>query len=293
MHQVSSCTVKGKRWLVRIIGRFCRACPFPLFPGRFPAPPSEVEEAEWAFYDNYLKEGMVAFDVGANVGRMSVLFSRLVGQEGEVHAFEPSIRTFRDLEENCAELEHRNVVLNQLALSDQPGIVHLWVYDDEHSSWSTLADRPLKDYGIEVEPVTIEEVEATTIDAYCQQEAIPKIDLLKIDVEGAEYQVLLGAQRMLSERRISCCIFEFGPPTYDMGNDPSDIQAYLNQLQYRLRNVIDDDPVLLGVVDAPRVRFSMYPRRAAGETSRPPRPRSCGCAAPSSAGAGEPPGAAR
>ena len=46
------------------------------------------------------------------------------------------------------------------------GIVKLHVYDGGHSRWNTLADRPLQDYGIQVEFVGIEEVEATTIDAF-------------------------------------------------------------------------------------------------------------------------------
>lgn len=53
------------------------------------AKPDDVERAEQSFYLSYLRENMVTFDVGANIGELSLLFSRFIGVSGEVHAFEP------------------------------------------------------------------------------------------------------------------------------------------------------------------------------------------------------------
>ena len=55
-----------------------------------PASFAEVERAERIFYLEYLREGMTVFDVGANVGELTLLFSRFVGASGSVHAFEPA-----------------------------------------------------------------------------------------------------------------------------------------------------------------------------------------------------------
>jgi FkbM family methyltransferase len=150
------------------------------------------------------------------------------------------------------------MILNHLALTEKEGVVKLHVYDNEHLSWSSLADRPLHKYGIHVTPVDTEEVPATTIDTYCERNGIPKIDLLKIDVEGAEYQVLLGAHHMLESKRIRCCVFEFGQTTFDMGNDPNELQAYLRRLGYQIRNVVKGDPVSPGRSSVETACFSMH-----------------------------------
>ena len=227
MGRLSNYLLKGRRWLRQSIRRFSQYFAIKPLLKRFPALPKEVEEAEMNFYKDTLHDGMIVFDVGANIGQFSMLFSELVGQEGEVHCFEASSQTFQLLEKNCNKNKVSNLYLNHLAVSDQLGKVQLFVYDDEHSSWNTLANRPLHDYGIQVEPIDTEEVKAITIDTYCQQHGIKAIDILKIDVEGAEYQVLLGAERMFREKSIKNCILEFGQTTFDMGNDPNQLAEFI------------------------------------------------------------------
>lgn len=222
------------------------------------APPVEVERAEWQFYVRYLREGMVVFDVGANVGDLALLFSRFVGTTGRVHAFEASPSVFGRLSTICELSGKKNILLNQRAVSDSVGTVILHQYDDEHLGWNSLAYRPLHLYGFNVTPVEQLEVPSTTIDLYCQQHSIPHIDLLKIDVEGAEYQVLLGARSMLQQKKVRYCLFEFGATTFDMGNNPSEIDAYLRGCGYKIRNVVKRDPVFPGSRGARSARFSMH-----------------------------------
>jgi FkbM family methyltransferase len=238
--------------------------------GRFSAgntypSPLEVQKAEWSFYINYLQEGMTVFDVGANIGELTMLFSKFVGRQGQVHAFEPSNATFEHLELVCSTAmryrSYRNIVLNQLALTEKEGEMSLYVYDDEHSGWNTLAKRPLKEKGIEVEVIDTERIQTTTIDLYCQRNCIESIDLLKVDVEGPEYQVLLGARSMLESKSIRCCVFEFGATTFDMGNTPGEIEQYLKQFGYKIQNIIKGDPIFPGGSGAKSARFSMHVAR--------------------------------
>ncbi len=221
------------------------------------ASPLEVERAEQMFYLNYLREGMTVFDVGANVGEMTLLFSRFVGA-GKIHAFEPSEKCFARLSTVCAAAGRRNVVLNRRAVTEQAGAVRLHVYDDDHLSWNSIAQRPLANYGINIMSPTIEEVSATTLDSYCEEHRIERIDLLKIDTEGAEYQVLLSARRLLGERRIRCLTFEFGQTTFDMGNSPREIERYLGEMNYRVRNLVAGDPVFPGGANVGSACFSMH-----------------------------------
>ena len=221
----------------------------------------EVERAEQLFYLKYLREGMTVLDVGAHVGQLTLMFSRLVGQaegQGCVHAFEPGGEAFRRLANACQAAGLRNVVLNNLALADKQGQIRLNVYDDDHLAWSTQALRPLENYGINVRPVSVEEPDASTVDLYCEKNAVTKIDLLKIDVEGAELQVLIGARNMLESRRIACVAFEFGQTTFDMGNEPNQIEGYLSGMGYRIRNLIAGDPVFPGRSSVQTAQFSMH-----------------------------------
>lgn len=216
----------------------------------------EVERAERMFYLEYLREGMTAFDVGADVGELTLLFSRFVGA-GRVHAFEASRRAFERLTAVCQAASCPNVVLNHLALAEEEGSVSLHVYDDAHLAWSSRAARPLEGYGIDVKPVSTEQAPATTVDLYCERNAVARIDLLKIDVEGAELQVLQRARRMLRSKRVGCVTFEFGQTTFDMGNTADDIEALLAGAGYKLRNVVKGDPVFPGRASAGEACYSM------------------------------------
>lgn len=218
---------------------------------------TEVERAERIFYLQYLRDGMIVFDVGANVGELTLLFSRFVCDGGRVHAFEPTRAAYDRLLTVCQAASLRNVTLNKLALTDEERAVRLFVYDDAFLSWTTEADRPLEQYGIAVKPSSTEEVSGTTVDLYCERNGVTAIDLLKIDVEGAEFQVLLGAEKLLLARRVRCLAFEFGQTTFDMGNSPERIAAFLKDVGYEVRNLMPGEPVFPGGESVETAVYSM------------------------------------
>lgn len=224
----------------------------------------EVERAERLFYLAYLGAGMTVFDVGAHIGELTLMFARFVGEGGCVHAFEPSSLGFAGLTATCTAASLRNVKLRRVALAEREATVILYSYGDGYLSWTSQALRPLETYGIDVRAVSTEESPATTLDFYCEKNGIDSIDLLKLDVEGAEFQVLLGARRMLEARRIKCIAFEFGQTTFDMNNDPDEIERYLKDLGYDLRNVVGTDPVFPGRESAQTACFSMHLATPAG-----------------------------
>jgi len=219
--------------------------------------PQSVERAEQTFYINYLRQCMTVFDVGANIGELTLLFSRFVQPGGKVFSFEPCSATFDKLTTVCNLSGRDNLELNHMALSDCNGIKEIYIYPEKQSGWNTLADRPLEYYGIYVKPVSREQVTPSTIDTFCQVKGITRIDLLKIDVEGAEYQVLLGARQMLKQKRVGCCVFEFGATTFDMGNTPEMIEKYLAQVGYRIRNIIPGNNCFPGRESAMSAIFTM------------------------------------
>lgn len=222
-------------------------------PGQY-----ETEKAEHLFYIEYLQPGMVAFDVGANVGEISLLFSRFVGVNGQVHSFECTSDTFSRLQKIVSTASRKNITLNNVCLSDKEGTAMFHIYDGKHASWNTMADRPLENYGINVKPLSIEEIMTTSIDLYCESRSIQMIDLLKVDVEGAEYQVINGARRMMKNKRIKCIVFEFGQTTFDMGNTPRMLKDLIIGNGYRMRNLIKGSPVFPGGESVATAQFSMH-----------------------------------
>ena len=231
---------------------------FQAFRGGTSPSPLAIEREEEIFYINYLREGMTVYDVGANIGELTLLFSHFVGQQGRVFSFEASTDTFKKLDAVIGLTCRNNIVRNHLALSDKVGSAKLTVYPDQYASWNSLADRPLESYGIGVRPVRYEEVPCSTVDAFSIEHGISYIDLLKIDVEGAEYQVLVGAQEMLKEKRVGCCVFEFGGTTFDMGNTPEMIEGFMDRMGYRIRNIMAGAKNFPGREGAKSAQFSIH-----------------------------------
>ncbi|MDZ4816970.1 MAG: FkbM family methyltransferase [Verrucomicrobiota bacterium] len=219
--------------------------------------PNEVEREEHRFYLDFLKEGMVVFDVGANYGDMTALFSKLVGSTGHIHSFEPVQLTFDRLSEICRWKHLTNATVNRNAVSQLEGSATMTLYGDDLAALNSLCDRPLELDGITITEKRHEAIETVSIDGYCKRNGIEHIHLLKIDVEGAEYQVFQGAREMLRRKAISACIFEFGGATFDMGNEPSQIEKFLHETGYSVKNVVRGDPVFPGGQSRATAQFSM------------------------------------
>lgn len=144
----------------------------------------------------------VVFDVGANEGQWSADVLACC-PSACIHAFEPQPR----LAARIAK-KYPGVNVSNLALADEVGALELYDYmSHEGSQHATLLKGVID--GIHHGQVQRAQVPVSTLDAYCKQRGIERIDLLKIDVEGFEFKVLQGARRMLAEQRIDVIQFEF------------------------------------------------------------------------------------
>jgi FkbM family methyltransferase len=149
------------------------------------------EELEYAFVQRFIKEGMVVLDVGANEGYYTVLASKRVGPRGRVIAFEPSPRERRRLRMNLWMNQCANVRVEGLALGSEEGPVNLHVVEGAETGCNSL--RPPDIQG-RTRPV---QVAVTTLDEFLRRNAIPRIDFIKMDIEGAELNALQGAAGLL------------------------------------------------------------------------------------------------
>ena len=162
----------------------------------------EQYETEIAYVERVLRTGMVMIDGGANLGIYTILASRLVGSSGRVLAFEPGDKSFRSLVENIALNQAENVRAFKRALADTSGAARLYHSGGGLVSYSLLPDGGSK--------TPFEEIETTTIDDALAMERIERVDLLKLDVEGAEELALRGAEQLLARAR-PMVLFELQP----------------------------------------------------------------------------------
>lgn len=217
----------------------------------------QVEAAEFQFYENLIRPGMTVFDVGSNVGSTAEYFSGKVAPSGVVHCFEPGSYAYRKLQERMAKIAGPAVRLNNLAVGDRNGATEFHVYPESHSSWNSVGRRPLENYGIRITPVEVLSVPMITLDAYCSDNSVGHIDLLKLDLEGCELQALRGAKELLLQRRVAICLMEFGQTTFDQGNSPRDLAEFCRSVGYSLRNLIKGDPLFPGGQHAATAQFAM------------------------------------
>jgi FkbM family methyltransferase len=179
------------------------------------------------FLSNYLKPGMIVFDVGANIGVYSLLSAKYVGEHGTVHAFEPTPNTFAQLRANVELNGFTCIHLNQLAVGEKAARSMLYLYEQNAMNSLSRQDwvgRPLGQV----------EVETISLDEYISAQKLPGVDLLKVDVEGAELAVLHGARRLLSGSDPPVVLCEFADKTASaFGYQTTSIRDYLEPLGYQ------------------------------------------------------------
>jgi len=155
-----------------------------------------------------LKHGDVFVDIGANAGYFTVLSASLVGEKGRVLAVEPELKNFNSLKRNVEINHYKNVILHRGALGSSSGSLTLHINPLNHGGNSLL---PFDRYKSGNKLFTKEEiasrfgssqlsekVSVTTLDSLIEKHQIQKIAIMKIDVEGFEKGVLLGAKKVLS-----------------------------------------------------------------------------------------------
>lgn len=155
------------------------------------------EPNEFAFLGRILRSGMTVVDVGANEGLYTLFAARRVGPSGRVIAVEPSSRERAILDGNLARNQIRNVAVVPSALADKPGTAELKIAPMQHGGHNTLGQFVYDDdTAVACESVTVE-----TLDALAARLKLEGVDVLKVDVEGAELKLLAGGRNLLSQQR--------------------------------------------------------------------------------------------
>ena len=159
---------------------------------------------------SHITNGDTVFDVGAHIGRHTIHFSHLCGDNGTVYAFEPDRDNYGILQNNISRNKIINCETLPIALSDKQNNTTLHLNPNSSEGHSIIA----KGHTWSSDKHEQIKVECQTLDAVCTTNDIEKIKLLKIDVEGAHFLVLQGATIMLSQRKVDLIICEAGSNTH-------------------------------------------------------------------------------
>lgn len=175
----------------------------------------------------------VLFDVGANIGGYSEELRRCFGPAARIFAFEPGLETYtmlRQRAESLGQIRTFNFGLGKTAASVKlytpsagAAIASIYHMRADHP-WATDST---------------EQIELRTLDEVCRLEGIDAIDFLKIDVEGAELDVLQGGRSLLDSGRVRFIQFEFGFRQVDSRTFFRDFFELLDK-QYRIARIVGD-----------------------------------------------------
>lgn len=183
-----------------------------------------------------LKEGMVFWDIGAHIGEYTLLAAKAVGDGGQVHSFEPHPEIFDILQRNVQMNMLRNVILNNIAVTDRQGELDFEIFTEPSIS-RLRATGPTHS---EDPKITIK-VDAVSLDKYTIGRKKP--DLIKIDVEGAEIFVLRGMRKLLERQPddVPTLIFEFNPANFSRyAYEDSALLGYLKDLGFSVFTIYQD-----------------------------------------------------
>lgn len=163
-------------------------------------------EPELAPLSLLTKPGDTVFDLGANFGLFTRFLSEAVGATGRVFSFEPTRMMFDVLEYNCEHFGLKNSRIFRTALSDEKGTSRMRIPVRRDGSLNLYeASLESASTGGQHEEETIE-VETRTLDDFCEEQGIDRVDFIKCDVEGHEIAVLEGARKTLLHHRPSMLI---------------------------------------------------------------------------------------
>jgi FkbM family methyltransferase len=153
------------------------------------------EPIESFLFSQLLQPGMVVIDVGANVGQYSMLAATAVGTAGSVHSFEPVPSNFVRLDEHIADNKLQNVYLNKAAHWHEETTVTLGL------PLGMINNAGAYSIGAGPDRAFVVEAEALTLDHYATRCSLSRVDMMKMDIEGAEPAAIAGGLQVIKEYR--------------------------------------------------------------------------------------------
>jgi FkbM family methyltransferase len=207
--------------------------------------------------EHLVELGGVVIDGGANVGGFALTAASIVGPTGVVHAVEAAPATTELLRRNVAVNPRCTIQVHELALADVEGELEFSALE-AGSGISSLAS---------TNDGSVIRVRATTLDALTA--SLPRVDLVKLDLEGAELRALLGARRLLAEHR-PALIIELEPDHLQrQGGSIGEIESLLRDAGYDAFDIVaNGEDLRFAPLDSPWCRPAGDPNIVAVPSER-------------------------
>ncbi len=191
-------------------------------------------------FQRLLRPGMTVVDAGAEIGYYTLLAAMGVGPAGHVYAFEPDPDSLPLLRRNVQMSGyHGSVTVVPLALSDGQGQVELFLGKGKGVT-SMYRTRDAGEGATASQEATAR-VETTSLDAYFAELGWPRVDLIKMDIEGAETLALMGMRELARRNPHLKLIIEFCPQHIrDAGGTPSGFFATLEEVGFTQVRLVSD-----------------------------------------------------
>jgi len=187
--------------------------------------------------ERLLNPGDCVIDVGVNVGYFSVVCAQWVGFKGKVHAIEASPVMFERFRQCVAEVAGGPIRVYHSAVWQSSGVVSFHVATN--SGWSALRENAT------FETLTTVQVSAITLDEFMLRENIQRVRVLKLDIEGAEINALMGAPALLKSGIVDYILVEVEPNRLKaFGHTGQELAYLLEQNGYHPVCMIDNDAVI-------------------------------------------------
>jgi FkbM family methyltransferase len=174
-----------------------------------------------------LREGDIFIDVGANEGFFSIVASKAVGSAGRVIAIEPQSRLQEVLARNIRENGALNIDVLQRVISDAPGVATLSISPDMNTGSSGV-------FRTTRYAVPTQDVLQTTLEGLLKLLSLRTVRLMKMDIEGFEYEAILGSRQAFRSGVVEYFALELHPTILDRrGKSEKEIVEFLNECGYR------------------------------------------------------------
>jgi FkbM family methyltransferase len=170
-----------------------------------------------------VEEGDIVIDCGANIGVASLRFAKRAGKSGKVIAIEPEENNYEALQKTAKLNEGRvaPIIPLKVAVYKENCEVELFLNDLDFSAHSIYQKRKKKETRLRIE---FEKVKALKIDTLVEELGLERVDFIKMDIEGAEVDALIGAEETISQFKPKLAIC-----TYHRSTDPIEIRKILSK----------------------------------------------------------------
>ena len=190
---------------------------------------NDYEKENILFLKEKCNPNMIIFDIGAHLGLMSMICSQLLQKKGKIYSFEPTPKTFEILKKVIKINKASDLVIPiNKAVAKENKTIDFYLSEDEGSNSNSLVSKNHR----ERKPI---QIQVTSLDLFTKENNIKQIDLIKIDAEGSEYDVLLGAQNIISAFKPIIILALHPPLIKNNGHNIEDIYEFLIAHNYCIK----------------------------------------------------------